>query len=90
MPSRLGVTAAIWISRGLHAGAMGALVLAARVEPRFGPIFWSAAGVVGVLLVVEHAILARRGKAGLEMAFFTVNGIVSCVLGIAGCVDTVV
>ncbi len=89
IPSRLGVNAAIWISRGLHAAAFGALVLAWRVEPRFGPVFAAAAGLVGVLLITEHAILARRGKAGLEMAFFTVNGVVSCVLGAAGCVDVI-
>jgi len=90
IPSRLGINAAIWISRGLHAAAFAALVLAWRGEPRFGPIFGAAAGLVGVLLIAEHAILARRGKAGLEMAFFTVNGVVSCVLGAAGCVDVVV
>ena len=89
IPSRLGVNAAIWISRGLHAAAFGALVVAWRAEPRFGPVFAAAAGIVGVLLITEHAILARRGKAGLEMAFFTVNGVVSCVLGAAGCVDVI-
>ena len=43
--------------------------------------------LVAALLVTEHAVLARRGKAGLDMAFFTLNGIVSRVLGAAGCVD---
>lgn len=90
MPSRLGPTRAIWISRGLHVGAFAMLVMAARSDPRFGVIFAIAVGLVGVLLVVEHVILARRGQAGLDMAFFTVNGIVSCVLGAAGVVDVVV
>jgi len=89
IPSRLGVGAALWISRGLHAGALAALLMAWRTEPRFGPVFAAAAGLVGALLIAEHAILARRGRAGLEMAFFTVNGVVSCVLGAAGCVDAV-
>ena len=35
-------------------------------------------------------VLARRGKAGLDMAFFTLNGIVSRVLGAAGGVDLLV
>lgn len=47
-----------------------------------------AAGALAAgLLVAEHVILARRGKAGLDMAFFTVNGVVSCVIGAAGIVD---
>ncbi|HLO39970.1 MAG TPA: UbiA-like polyprenyltransferase [Phycisphaerales bacterium] len=87
VPSRLGVTRAIWISRLLHIAAFASLAAGLRSEPRFGPLFGAAVALVGLLLITEHAVLARRGKAGLEMAFFTLNGIVSCVLGIAGCTD---
>lgn len=90
IPSRLGPTAAIWISRALHVGAFSLLILAAASEPRFGPVFFAAVALVGGLLIAEHVILAKRGKAGLDMAFFTVNGIVSCVLGLAGVVDIAV
>lgn len=87
VPSKLGPERAIWVSRALHAAAFALLVLAGRSDARFGPVFWGAIALVGLLLVVEHAILAKRGKAGLEMAFFTINGIVSCVLGAAGVAD---
>jgi 4-hydroxybenzoate polyprenyltransferase len=87
IPGRLGAGRAIWLSRLLHAGAAALLVFAWRAEPRFGPIFGAAAAMVGVLLVLEHVILARRGQAGLDMAFFTVNGVVSCVVGAAGIID---
>ena len=87
VPSQFGADNAIWISRLLHAAAFALLVLAARSEPRFGWLFSTAVGVVAVLLIIEHVILARRGKAGLDVAFFTVNGIVSCVLGLAGVLD---
>lgn len=87
LPSTLGPRGAIWTSRVLHAGAFALLVLAARHEPRFGVLVFIAVGVVGALLVAEHVVLAKRGKAGLDMAFFTLNGIVSCVLGAAGVLD---
>ncbi len=87
VPSRLGPRRAIWISRALHAGAFALLVTAAIVEPRFGMMFGAGVAAVGVLLITEHAVLAKRGEAGLEMAFFTLNGIVSCVLGAAGVID---
>lgn len=87
VPSRLGPTRAIWISRALHAGAFALLVTAAALEPRFGLMFGAGVAAVGVLLITEHAVLAKRGEAGLEMAFFTLNGIVSCVLGAAGVID---
>lgn len=87
IPARLGWRGAAWVSRALHAGALAALVMAWRTEPRFGVVFGVAVALVGVLLVSEHAVLARRGKAGLDMAFFTLNGVVSVLLGLAGVAD---
>jgi 4-hydroxybenzoate polyprenyltransferase len=87
IPAALGWRGAAWISRTLHAAAMVALVLAWRADPRLGPLFGAGVALVAALLVFEHLILARRGKAGLEMAFFTVNGVVSCALGAAGAID---
>lgn len=84
IPARLGLRGAMWTSRVLHAGALAMLVVAWRGEPRFGVMFGVAVTLVAALLVMEHVVLARRGKAGLDMAFFTLNGIVSCVLGAAG------
>lgn len=90
IPARLGARGAIWISRALHAIAFTLLVLAWRADIRFGPLFGVAVALVGCLLIAEHVVLARRGKAGLEMAFFTLNGVVSCVLGTAGVADLLV
>jgi 4-hydroxybenzoate polyprenyltransferase len=89
IPARLGWRGGLWVSRGLHASALGALAGAWAAEPRFGPVFGAGVGVVAALLVTEHLILVRRGRAGLEMAFFTVNGVVSCLLGLAGVLDVV-
>jgi len=87
VPSRLGVARAIWLSRAMHAVAFGLLVGAWAVEPRFGAMFGAAVVAVAGLLIAEHAVLAKRGEDGLDMAFFTLNGIVSCVLGAAGVLD---
>lgn len=89
VPARFGPNGAIWISRSLHILAFASLILAWRFEPRLGILTGVALGAVGILLVSEHIVLARRGQAGLEMAFFTLNGIVSCVLGTLGAIDTV-
>jgi 4-hydroxybenzoate polyprenyltransferase len=89
IPAALGWQGAAWVSRVLHIGALVALVMAARSEPRFGVVFAMAVGLVGVLLVAEHVVLAKRGKQGLDMAFFTLNGVVSVVVGVLGVVDVV-
>ena len=88
IPARLGTRGALWASRGLHMAGYGCLMMALRSEPRFSWLFGVAVALVGGLLALEHAIVAKRGEAGLDMAFFTVNGVVSCVLGLLGVADT--
>ena len=90
IPARFGATGALWISRALHGAAFAALVLAWRSDDRLGLLTGGAVIFVGGLLIAEHVVLARRGQSGLDLAFFTLNGIVSCVLGLAGSIDTLV
>jgi len=90
IPARLGWRGACWVARGLHVAAAVAVVVAWRIEPRFGWVFGAGVACVLGTLVLEHVVLAKRGKAGLDMAFFTLNGVVSCVLGLAGVVDMMV
>lgn len=87
MPARFGWRGALWISRVLHVVAIGCLLMALRSSEALGMLFAIAIGVTLALLVWEHALLIRRGKAGIPMAFFTLNGVVSIVLGLAGCVE---
>jgi 4-hydroxybenzoate polyprenyltransferase len=88
VPSKLGWRGAIWLSRAMHALAFAALAAGWHYEPRLTYIFlFAGLAPVAGLLVAEHAVLAQRGKAGLDMAFFTINGIASVLLGIAGLID---
>lgn len=90
VPARLGPIGGIRVSRVLHGAAFGLLAAAWASDDRFGWIMLSGVLLVGGLLILEHAILAKRGKAGLDMAFFTVNGVVSVVLGLCGIVDVLI
>jgi len=87
IPATLGTRRAAWVSRCMHAGAAACLFMAWRAEGRFGPIFLAAAVAAAILLVAEHIVLVRRGLSGLPMAFFTINGCVSLLLGAAGLID---
>lgn len=89
IPSRFGVYAAIWMSRCLHGFAFLFLAAAWWIEPRFGAPFGVAVALVGALLVIEHAILSKRGKSGLNAAFFTMNGLVSLAVGGLGIADCI-
>lgn len=88
VPARLGWSNAIWVSRAMHLSAFVLLSSAWHTEPRLTYVFlFGGLAPVAGLLVAEHAVLAQRGKAGLDMAFFTLNGIASVLLGLAGLAD---
>jgi hypothetical protein len=40
--------------------------------------------------ISEHATVARWGTTRMALAFFTLNGVISCVLGILGIVDILI
>lgn len=92
LPSRLGAgeagpRRAILLSRVFHAGALAMLAWAWWLDPRLGWPFAAGTAIAGCLLVAEHVVLHRRGLAGLPMVFFTLNGVLSCVLGVLGVID---
>jgi len=90
MPSRLGVGPALWISRALHALALGSLCTLAVLSPQLHMLFNLAVAATSALLVTEHALIIKSPQRHLNMAFFTVNGVISVVLGVAGIVDVLV
>jgi 4-hydroxybenzoate polyprenyltransferase len=86
MPARLGVPASLWSSRFMHGLSVVCLWQAYFAEPRLGPPFAIAIGLTTALLFVEHATVHRWGTSRMALTFFTLNGIVSIVLGTAGIV----
>jgi 4-hydroxybenzoate polyprenyltransferase len=90
LPSRAGRHAALWASRGMHAAAILMLLAAFTSLPAFGWTFGVAVAATALLLATEHAIMILRGNQGIPLAFFTLNGVVSCLLGLAGIADLLV
>ncbi len=79
IPARFGIARALWISRGLNAGAFAALVLLYFVT-NLGLL--AVAGVIatGALLVYQHTLVRANDLSKLNAAFFTTNAFVSIVL----------
>ncbi len=104
VPAKLGTRGALWVSRLLHMLAFAALIMAWRSEPRFGMLFVIAMGAVATLLLVEHGVVTKLARKSLtpnpdgsdnpppalNMAFFTLNGVVSCVVGAVGVLEVFV
>lgn len=90
IPARLGPRGALWASRSFHLIAIALLIAANFPDTRMDYLFSFATLGVIAILIFEHVVLARQGVKGLPLAFFTLNGIVSVLLGVAGCVDVLV
>jgi len=87
LPSKLGAERALWASRAMHAAAMAALVAAWRLSPLLGAWFAVGIALTAALLLLEHAIVWASRTHHLHLTFFTLNGVISLLLGAAGIAD---
>jgi 4-hydroxybenzoate polyprenyltransferase len=89
MPSRLGVNPALNISRVLHAASVGFLLLLVieQSEPVLGVFFLIGVALVAALLALEHGLVCKSRTHQINTAFFTVNGVISLLLGAVGIFD---
>jgi len=87
IPAKFGWKSAIWIARLFHALALTALIYARNHAPQLSTLFSIAIALTAALLIYEHIILAKRGKAGIPIAFFTLNGLISLLIGLLGTAD---
>jgi 4-hydroxybenzoate polyprenyltransferase len=82
LPCRLGRGQAMHLAAWLHAGA-GFGFLGVGWLAGLGPLYFGAAVLAALLLLVEHALLSPRDLTLLNHAFFTMNGLVGIILGVA-------
>jgi 4-hydroxybenzoate polyprenyltransferase len=91
VPAKLGIGPALWVARLTHAACVAfLLMLFLSARPPLGAVFLCGIGLVVVLLVVEHLLVRPDDLSKVSLAFFTVNGIISVVLGTLGIVDVFV
>lgn len=84
IPARLGPNGALITAKLAHLLGLMALMMAYRSSPRLDDLFFIGIVIVAVLLIIEH----RAATAGrFNMAFFTLNGVISCLLGGLGIAD---
>ena len=87
VPAKVGVAKALWVARLTHAGSVALLVLLGWQSPELAWLYGlGVAGVVG-LLIVEHALVQADDLSKVGLAFFTVNGVISVLLGTLGIID---
>ncbi len=87
VPAKLGVAKALWVARITHAVCAGLLILVGIVSPLLSILYFTGAAMAIVLLIVEHSLVRADDLSKVGLAFFTINGIISTVVGILGVID---
>ena len=87
VPAKVGIANALWIARMTHLACMGLLMALSQSSPLLGPIFYAAVGIAIVLLVIEHSVVRPNDLSKVGLAFFTINGVISLVIGLLGIID---
>jgi 4-hydroxybenzoate polyprenyltransferase len=90
VPAKLGIAGALWLSRATHVISFALLVLLGLIAPEFSAIYFSGVACVAALLIVEHSLVKPGDLSKVGLAFFTVNGIISLLVGLLGIVDVLV
>ncbi len=89
IPARFGLAKGLWIARLFHAvTAVGFVALLLMTELSW----WYLAGVLVsvALLFYEHQLVKPNDLSKLNAAFFTMNGVLSCVVFVFTFIDLVV
>ncbi len=86
LPARLGLGPALWMARAAHAGTVALLLLLAQVG-ELGTPYLAGVVLVALLLLLENALVRPTDLSRVNVAFFTLNGVISLVLGALTIVD---
>jgi 4-hydroxybenzoate polyprenyltransferase len=76
VPARYGVRAAFLGARTSHVATVALLVVTGLGLP-VNAFYWTGVVAVAALLVYEHSLVSPRDWRRLDMAFFTMNGVIS-------------
>jgi 4-hydroxybenzoate polyprenyltransferase len=76
VPARFGVPAAFAVARACHVLTVVFLALAGILLAA-GVFYWLGVAVVAGLLLYEHLLVSPQDTSRLDMAFFTMNGVIS-------------
>ncbi len=90
MPSRLGIGPALWVSRGLHTISVIVLITLALTSHMLSMLFGIGVALVAGMLLLEHVIIYRSKTQHIHFVFFTLNGVISILLGLLGIGDIAV
>ncbi len=79
IPARLGIRWALWVSSAFHVVAV-LLLFGIPFLVELGLFYYIGVGIVVLIFIYEHAIVKPNDLSRVNLAFFTLNGMISLVL----------
>ena len=89
IPARFGIRSALVWGRALHASAVVAIVVAGVLLDA-GPLYFAGAAAAAILLAYENSLVSSTDLTRLNVAFFTMNGIIAVVFGVFASLDVLI
>lgn len=79
IPSRFGISRALRFARSFHIVSFLAMITLAVITP-LGWIYIIGTLIVGAVMVYEHSLVSPHDLSKVNVAFFTMNGIISLLM----------
>lgn len=86
IPAMLGLEKSLTISTFCHVNT-AVFFLLAGFAAGMGWIYFLTAGIVGLVLIYEHTVISAQDMSRVNMAFFTLNGVISVMVFLGVLVD---
>lgn len=87
VPAQIGIGPALWVARLTHLACVAMLILAGLSSPLLRMFYFIGVACAAALLIIEHSLVRRDDLSRVGLAFFTVNGIISVLVGTLGVID---
>jgi 4-hydroxybenzoate polyprenyltransferase len=87
VPAKVGIANALWIARVTHVLCVAFLIALGVLANELNALYFVGVACAVALLIVEHAVVKPNDLSKVGLAFFTINGIISVLIGALGTID---
>lgn len=87
VPAKLGIKNALRVARLTHVACAALLVTLGLLSPTLSTFYFVGVAIASALLIVEHALVKPNDLSKVTLAFFTINGVISVLIGALGLID---
>lgn len=89
VPARIGIGRALWVCRLTHVACAALLIWLGLSTDALGWLYFIGVAAAIGLLIVEHSLVHENDLSKVGLAFFTLNGVISLLLGTLGILDVI-